>query len=308
MISIIVPVYGCTTTITELFLRAKKAINSIGQDFELIFVNDKGPFDAWEAIVELSAKDYRIKGINLSRNFGQHSAIASGLSIAAGDWIVVMDCDLQDKPEEIPNLYKKATEGFDVVQAKRTNRQDSFFKKIGSRMFYATLGYLTDTEQNAEIANFGIYHKKVVSAILSMNDHIKYFPAMVKWVGFNQTAIEVEHSKRDEGKSSYTLKSLLHLALNTILSFSDKPLRLTIKFGAIISLLSLVYGSIVLVKYFLDEIAIQGYASIIISIWFLSGIIIMIMGMVGLYIGKTFEQVKGRPVFIIDETINFGND
>lgn len=304
MISIVVPVYGCRTMLAELYLRVKKTFADMHKDFELILVNDNGPDNAWETIAELSLNDKRVKGIKLSRNFGQHYAISAGLSYAKGEWVVVMDCDLQDQPEEIPRLYAKAMEGYEAVLACRESRQDSFLKRQSSKLFYWTLAYLTGTEQNEEVANYGIYHRKLVQAVLSMHDKIKYFPAMVKWVGFRQIGIPVAHAERAEGKSSYSFKRLLMLALDTILSFSDKPLRLIVKFGAILSLLTILFSIYILIQYFLGNIHIQGYASIIMSTMFLSGVIITVIGMVGLYVGRTFEQVKNRPVFIVAETTN----
>lgn len=308
MISIIVPVYGCSTMLIELYYRTKDAMQKLNIDFELLLINDHSPDDAWIAIKGISEKDNRVKGINLSRNFGQHYAISAGLALAKGEWVVVMDCDLQDQPEEIEKLYNKVLKGFDVVMARRVQRKDSFLKRLGSKYFYKILAYLTDTEQNPEIANFGIYHKKVIDAILSMNDKVKYFPAMVRWVGFKQTAIEVEHAERRQGDSSYNVKALFRLALNTILSFSDKPLRLVIKGGALISTMSIIYAIYTIIKLKLGLITEPGYSSIIISIWFLAGAMFMVLGMLGLYLGRTFEQVKDRPVFIVSEKINCTDD
>jgi dolichol-phosphate mannosyltransferase len=216
-----------------------------------------------------------------------------------------MDCDLQDRPEEIAGLYQKTKEGWDVVLASRANRKDGLFKRLSSKIFYSLLGYLTNTEQDASIANFGIYHRKVIDAILQMGDYQRYFPTMVKWVGFTRTKIPVEHALRDEGKSSYTFGKLLRLAIDVILSFSDKPLRLTVKFGFCLSSLAFVFALFNLVLYFTGNIKVPGYTSLIVSVWFLSGLIITLIGVVGLYIGKTFDKVKGRPTYIVKSSINF---
>jgi len=240
----------------------------------------------------------------LSRNFGQHYAISAGLEQAIGDWIVVMDGDMQDQPHEIIKLYNKALEGFDVVLARREIRNDSFFKRMGSKYFYKTLAYLTDTEQNAEVGNFGIYKANVIKSILMLNDKIKYFPAMVKWVGFKRTEIIVEHNQRTLGKSSYSFRSLIRLAVSVILSFSDKPLRLTVKLGLFLSGISFIFAIYILIESITGRIEVVGYSSLIISIWFLSGMIITLIGMLGLYIGKIFDQVKNRPTFLIKEVKN----
>lgn len=307
-ISVVVPLYKCSNAISELCLRLRKSLSHISDAYEIILVNDASPQNDWEKVLAETAIDGRTKGINLSRNFGQHYAITAGLSHATGHWVVVMDGDLQDQPEEILNLHKKACEGFDIVLARRTERQDGFIKRQTSKWFYKTLAYLTDTEQNAEIANFGIYNKKVTNAILSMQDKTRYFPTMVKWVGFSRTELTVTHANRLDGKSGYSLSALIRLALNTILSFSDKPLRLTVKLGVFISALSFLFAIFTLYKALVGDIAVIGYSSLIISIWFLSGVIITLVGMLGLYIGRIFEQVKNRPMFIVSEKINFNND
>ena len=303
-LSIVVPLYRCSQAIPELSQRLITVISGISADFEIIYINDASPEDDWSMVLAEAKKDSRIKGINLSRNFGQHYAITAGLQYASGAWIVVMDGDLQDQPEEIPILYKKAQEDFYIVLARRIDRQDSFIKRQTSKWFYKILAYLTDTEQNAEIANFGIYNRKVIDSILRMRDKTRYFPTMVKWVGFKRTEISVNHAQRKDGKSGYSYKALINLALNTILSFSDKPLRLTVKLGVSISALAFILAAITLLRALTGHITVSGYSSMIISIWFLSGIVITLIGMLGLYIGRIFDQVKDRPVFIVNQTVN----
>ena len=251
----------------------------------------------------MAKDDYRVKGINLSRNFGQHYAITAGLEFASGDWVVVMDCDLQDQPEEIIKLYDKAQEGYDIVFGKRDNRQDSFLKKLGSKLFYNILSYLTDTKQDKEIANFGIYSKKSITAVLQMNDKLKYFPVMIRWVGFNSTAVKIKHAERKDGKSSYSLSSLISLSIDIMLSFSDKPLKLTVKLGFFISTFSFLISLIILIRALVTNYIVPGWASTMMSIWFLGGLIIMVLGIVGIYVGKTFNQTKDRPIYIVKDVI-----
>jgi dolichol-phosphate mannosyltransferase len=304
-ISVVIPLYKCRESIVTLTDLLIKSLSDISEDFEIIYVNDASPQNDWEIVTTLSLNDKRIKGLNFSRNFGQHYAITAGLDYAQGEWVIVMDGDLQDQPEEIIRLYNKAQEGYEIVLAQRKIRQDGFIKKISSKAFYSVFSYLTDTKQDHTIGNFGIYHRKVIVAILGMKDHIRYFPTMSQWVGFNKAYMEVKHSKRETGKSSYSFNKLFNLAFNNIIAFSDKPLRLTIKFGLVISLVSFFFGLYFLYKYFSGRIEIMGFTSLIISIWFLSGILILILGIVGMYIGKTFEKVKGRPTYIVKEKINF---
>lgn len=305
LLSVVSPVYGCEECLARLHERLCESLSRITDNYEIILVNDGSPDNAWRGIRNICALNSKVKGINLSRNFGQHYAISAGLKKCNGDFVIVMDCDLQDQPEEIHKLYEKVLEGYDIVLAKRVMRKDSFLKKVSSKIFYNFLSYMTETKQDGTIANFGIYRKKVIDSINRMDDHIRFFPTMVKWVGYKSISIEIQHSERNIGQTSYSLKKLIKLAVDTILSFSDKPLRMSVFFGIFISLSSFLFAIINLIKYWNGEIIVSGWTSLIVSIWFLSGLIIAIIGIVGLYVGKTFEKVKNRPLFIIDEEINF---
>ncbi|TAG07171.1 MAG: glycosyltransferase [Cytophagia bacterium] len=303
-ISIVSPVYRAEKIVDKLVEKIIENVTKITENFEIILVEDGSPDNSWQKIEQNCQKNKKVKGIQLSRNFGQHYAITTGLDHAKGEWIVVMDCDLQDRPEEIPHLYQKAQEGFDVVLAQRKNRQDNFFKKIFSFLFYKILSYLTGTKQDPSVANFGIYHQKVIEAVCQMRESIRIFPVMVQWVGFRQTKLEVKHAAREEGKSSYNFKKLLNLALDIILAYSDKPLRIIVKLGLMISFLSFIFAFVFIIQYFLSMITVAGYTSLMISIWFFSGLIMMTLGIVGLYVGKIFQGVKNRPIYLIDKIIN----
>ncbi|WP_291723535.1 glycosyltransferase family 2 protein [Bernardetia sp.] len=303
-ISVVSPVYRADKIVDKLVERITIEVSKITESFEIILVEDGSPDESWEAIERNCKKDERVKGIKLSRNFGQHYAITAGLDNAKGEWVVVMDCDLQDRPEEIVNLYNKAVEGYDVVLARRFERQDTFFKRLFSNLFYKVLSYLTGIKHDASIANFGIYHKRVVDSVCLMRESIRYFPTMIKWVGYEQTSINVQHASREEGTTSYNYKRLFNLALDIILAYSDRPVRLTIKLGFIISFISFLLAVFVVIQYSLGVISVAGYASLIISIWFFSGLIMITLGVVGLYIGKTFEGVKNRPIYITQKVIN----
>ncbi len=253
-ITVITPLYGCKDCIYEFYHRVTEVLKTISNDFEIVFVDDSGPDKPWDLLKQLCSSDTHVKAIGLSRNFGQHYAITAGLEHASGDWVIVMDCDLQDRPEEIPKLYKTALEGFDIVLAQRKLRKDNLFRRLFSVGFYKLLGYLTDTKQDHSIANFGIYKKQVIESVLKMKDSIRYFPAMIQWVGFTSTTLEVEHSERFTGKTSYNLKQLLKLGTNVVLSFSEKPLILVARFGLFISLISFIAAIIFLIKYFNGQI------------------------------------------------------
>ena len=299
--SIVSPVYRAESLITELVRRIQASMSAITENYEIILVDDRGPDNSWDRIEEEAARDPRVHGVRLSRNFGQHKAITAGLEHARGEWIVVMDCDLQDQPEEIPALYHYAVrEGYDLVFARRVERQDSWLKRTGSQAFYSMLAYLTETKQDPAIANFGIYHRKVIDAVLAMRESIRYFPTMLRWVGFRAGGLAVEHAERPEGASSYNLRRLINLALDIILAYSDKPLRLTVKLGLGISAAAFGLVLITLFRALLGYHWEPGYVSLIISIWFFSGLILSVLGMVGLYLGKTFEQVKNRPIYLVD--------
>jgi polyisoprenyl-phosphate glycosyltransferase len=304
LLSIVIPVYQAEEIIEELIGRIKAAVSGMPVNYEVILVEDGSKDASWNKIEKVCAASPEIKGVKLSRNFGQHHAITAGLDICKGDWVIVMDCDLQDRPEEISRLLQKAGEGFDIVFAKRNNRRDPFIKKIFSKFFFLVFSYLTGIKYDATIANFGIYHSKVIDAIKSMKEPMRAFFPMTQWVGFSKTAIEVTHGERFSGKSSYNFRTLLKLASDIILSYSDKPLKIIIRLGFIISLLSFVAAIYTLVKYFNHQIVVSGYTSIIISIWFLGGLIIFILGVIGLYISRIFTGVKNRPLYIVDKYIH----
>ncbi len=303
MISIVSPVYRAEKILPILVSEINLVMERIGEDYEIILVDDRSPDNSWEVMKVLSSQNPKIKSIRLSRNFGQHSAIFAGLTKAKGDWVVVMDCDMQDQPKEIAKLYKKALEGYDIVLGQRENRKDKFLKKLTSRLFYKVFNYLSGANFDNNVANFGIYHQKTIKSILDMKDYVKFFSLFINWIGFKSVSIPIEHGEREEGKSTYSVGRLFKQAFNVIISFSDKPLRLFINFGLSISILSFVLGIYYLYLSITHKITQPGFSSLILSIWFLSGIIISCIGIVGVYLGKTFDQTKGRPTFIIDEEV-----
>lgn len=289
----------------ELVSRIYNAIRIIHEDYEIILVNDCSPDDSWEKIKEICDSNKRVKGINLSRNFGQHYAITAGLTESSGEWVVVMDCDLQDRPEEIPNLYNKAMEGYDSVFAQRIERRDSFTKRMSSALFNTVFAFLTDQEQDKTVGNFGIFSRQVIEGVLSMGDAVRWFPIMVKWVGFKIGYLPVMHAERSEGTSSYSLRRLLSVATDNMIAFSNKPLRLMLQFGFCVVVLSVLIALFYFVRYLTGGIAVDGFTTMVISMWLLGGIIIMLIGMTGIYIGKIYDKAKGRPLFIIRDKVNF---
>lgn len=307
-ISIVTPVYKGETCLVELYRRLKETLAPLTGDFEIIMVNDCSPDNSWHVIERLANADTRVKGINLSRNFGQHYAITAGLDFTEGDWIVVMDCDLQDQPEEIPKLYRKAREGFDVVFGRRYHRRDPFLKKWGSRIFYKFYDYFTENRSDTTIANFSICSRKVIESFRNLREQNRSFPLFIRWMGFRSATVNIEHAERFSGKSSYNLPRLLNLAVDGIVSQSNKPLKLSIKFGFIVSFVSFVYGLYLMYRYFFLYQPVQGWTSVMVSIYFIGGLIFANFGIIGLYIGKVFDETKNRPLYIIQDTIGFHTD
>lgn len=298
-ISVVVPVYKGQDCLEELYRRLKEALTPLTRDFELLLVEDCGGDRSWPMIKALAKRDPRVRGFQFSRNFGQHYGITAGLDHTRGDWAVVMDCDLQDRPEEIPALYKKAQEGYEVVIALRGRRQDPIWKRATSRMYFWLFNYLAELDYNPEAGNFRIISRHVVDNYRNMRENLRLFGALVSWMGYKTGYVRVAHGERFEGKSTYTLRKLFKLAFETIIAYSDKPLRLAVQFGALMSFLAFIFGLYMLGKALFQGSSVAGWSSLIISLYFLGGIIIAILGIIGVYLGKTFDEVKRRPLYII---------
>lgn len=307
-ISVVIPVYKAEGCLHELYRRLRTSLETITPDFEIILVEDCGGDRSWAIIVELARVDPRVKGIQFSRNFGQHYGITAGLDHCNGDWVVVMDCDLQDQPEEIPRLYAKAREGYEVVLARRGRRQHSLLKRLSSRLFYSTLNYLADMRYDAEVGNFRIVSRKVVICYRQMRENLRFFGGLVDWMGFPTASVDVDHAERYAGETSYSFARLWKLGIETIIAYSDKPLRLAIRFGFLMSMASFCFA----VKIALDALTIRspvmGWSSLIVSLYFLGGLIILLLGILGLYLGKTFDETKRRPLYIVNHKTSDGQE
>lgn len=303
-ITVIVPVYKGLAFLQELHRRLQASLTPLPGEHEILLVEDCGGDGSWAEIERMAAADPMIRAIQFSRNFGQHAGITAGLDLARGSWIVVMDCDLQDRPEEIPRLFWKAQEGFEVVVARRRQRKDSWLKRSTSRLFYWAFSYLAGLRMDAEVGNFRIISRKVVDSIRGMRERTRFFGGLVEWVGFPSASIDVEHAARRTGKSSYTLRKLVALATEIIVGYSDKPLWLAIRFGFTISGLSVVAAAYIIYRALRFGSPVMGWSSLVVSLYFLGGIIISILGILGVYLGKVFEEVKGRPIYIISKRVN----
>lgn len=299
LISVIVPVYEAENCLDELYRRLIETLENITPSFEIVLVEDCGGDRSWEIIERLAKEDARVDGIQFSRNFGQHYGITAGLDHCRGDWVVVMDCDLQDRPEEIPRLYAKAQEGFDIVLARRGKRRDPLHKRISSWMFYKLFSYLADIDYDAQTGNFRIMSRKVVANFRNMREQLRFFGGLVQWMGFPTVSIEVAHAERHAGNSTYSFTKLRKLALETIIAYSDKPLRLAVRFGFVMASFAFGYGVFVLIRATFYGVAILGWSSLIISLYFIGGVIIAILGVIGIYLGKTFDESKKRPLYIV---------
>lgn len=302
-ISVVVPVYGCRAALHELHRRLVESVSTITDDFEIILVNDACPQNSWEVIEEICKEDSRVKGIELSQNFGQIMAITAGLDASKGDWVVVMDCDLQDRPEEIPNLYRKAQEGYDVVFARRAHRKDSFLKVLVSKIFYKIYSFASDGHYDPAICNFSISKRVVIDNYCKMREMHRAFVIYVKWLGFKQTAIDVEHDQRFEGKSSYNMKKRFKMAGEILTSQSDKLLKFTMGFGFLMSIISAMIIIGLIIYYFTGHVA-AGWTSIVATNCLIGGIIIMVVGLVGIYVGNIFMQSKQRPLYVVRQMLN----
>ena len=261
-ISVVIPVYGCRAALPELHKRLTKTLESLTKDYEIILVNDYCPQNSWEVIEKLCLEDVHVKGIELSRNFGQMKAILAGLDYSHGKWTVVMDCDLQDRPEEIINLYNKAMEGYDIVFARRKKRKDSFIKVFLANQFYKIYKFATDGNYDGNVCNFSIVNRKAVDSYCSMREQHRGYVMYMKWLGFNQAVIDVEHDERYEGKSSYNLKKRINMALELLTSQSDKVLRLFVKLGFLMTLVSVLVIIYLIIHYFVNHVS-PGWTSIV---------------------------------------------
>jgi len=301
-ISVVVPVYKAESCLEELYRRLKSAIEPITQDFEIVMIEDRGGDRSWDIIRELARKDPRVKGIQFSRNFGQHYGITAGLDHCDGDWVVVMDCDLQDRPEEIPRLYARAREGYEIVIAHRGKRNDPLRKRVASWVFYQLFSWLADIDYDGQAGNFRIVSRKVVESVRQMREQLRFFGGLITWMGFPTAAIDVQHDERYAGPSTYTLAKLWKLAFDTIVAYSDKPLRLSVRFGFVLAFLAFCCGLYIVVHALLYGSAISGWASLIVSLYLIGGIIIAILGVIGIYLGKAFDEAKKRPLYIVMHT------
>jgi polyisoprenyl-phosphate glycosyltransferase len=306
-LSVVVPVYGCADCLHSLSERIAAAVAPIVSTYEIVLVDDRSPDGAWQAILALSAADTHVHGVRLSRNFGQHAAITAGFSEARGRRVIVMDCDLQDPPEEIPRLYERSMAGKDIVLARRVGRRHSWLRRTSARAYFRLMRTFINSEIDGDYGTFSIVTRPVVDAYLAVGDRGRHYLFILNWLGFDRDEIEVAHAERAAGRSSYTFGRLMRHALEGVFFQTTVLLRWIIYFGFAVSL-----GGMCLAAYLsyfaLANHPYPGWTSLAVLILLIGGLILISTGVTGLYIGQIFEQVKARPIFVVDERTGDDDD
>ncbi|AJI22204.1 glycosyltransferase family 2 protein [Priestia megaterium] len=300
--SIVVPVYNEEEVIHETYRRLTEVMHSTKEAYELLFVNDGSRDRTAEMIKEYSEQDPAVVLLDFARNFGHQIAITAGMDYARGEAVVVIDADLQDPPELILEMIEKWKQGFDVVYAKRTKRKgETYFKKQTAAMFYRFLRAMTDIDIPLDTGDFRLLDRKVCNQMNSIQEKNRFVRGLVSWVGFKQIAVEYERDERLAGESKYPLKKMLKLSMDGITSFSYKPLKLASYAGVTLSGIGFIYLLVVLYLKLFTDSTITGWSSLIVIQLFFSGIILIILGMIGEYIGRIYDETKNRPLYIVRE-------
>lgn len=301
-IVVVAPIHNEEANVAELANRVIAATEPLSKDFRLVLVDDGSRDRSWAEICAAAKRDKRVIGVRLNRNFGQHSAIAAGLRAEAGDWVIVMDGDLQDRPEVIPELYEKAlSEGHDVIFVARQERPEGMLYQFAQGIFYSTLRNFTGTDYDPAHGNFSIISHRVQAALNELPEDNRFYGGLIEWLGFKRATLQAKHGERHAGDTSYSFRSRFIFARNIILSFSTRPLSYAIVFGALVVAMSFVFGVWIYVKALFFGYSIEGWASIMVSIYFLGGVQLMMIGMNGAYVGRISDTMKNRPVYLVAE-------
>jgi glycosyltransferase involved in cell wall biosynthesis len=303
-ISVVIPVYCCAGCLERLHQRLVAAISTFTSDFEIILVDDASPDGAWPIMTALALGDPRVRAVALSRNFGQHAAITAGLTEARGRWAAVMDCDLQDPPEELPRLWTKAQEGFEVVFAKRQQKKHSAFRNTMSKVYNGLLNRMVPHPVDPSYGSLTLISRNVLDAYLAIHNHGQHYMYMLHWLGFRSTHIEYAHAERgDQGESSYTLASLIRFALEGLFLQTTMLLYWIVYCGFFFAGLGFIAACVIVAKYFTMSI-LPGWTSLVVVILAVGGILMISMGILAMYIGRIFEQVQGRPHFVVARRVS----
>lgn len=304
-LGIVIPVYRCSNCLEELHQRLKKVLSRIARDHEIIFVDDGDVDGTWDVLREIALSDRKVKAYRLSRNFGQHAAITAGLSKSSARFVVVMDCDLQDPPEFIPRLFEKAKEGFDIVLTRRMQKKHSPVRNLMSYLYFRLMSFFNNEAIDGRVGSFSLVSRKVVQAYLRMRDKDRHYLFILRWLGFNTALLEYEHAERFQGKSSYRLQALITHAFNGLFFQTTILLRWIIYLGLGLSALGAMSACYILFNYFTRSVP-PGWTSLAVLFLLVGGFIIVSTGVTGLYIGKIFEQVKQRPLYVFDQQVEKG--
>jgi dolichol-phosphate mannosyltransferase len=304
-LSVVIPVYGCEDCLRALHRRLRESLEQVTSSYEVVLVDDRSRDGSWDVLRELAAADARVRAIRLSRNFGQHAAITAGLEASDARWTVVMDCDGQDPPEEIPRLYAKAREGYEVVYSRRKRRRQQLLRRVAGHVYFRLRNLLVGGEMHVNMTNLSIVSRKVVDAFLTVRDKDRQYLLILEWLGFEHTTIEVDQHERAAGRSSYSLGALLRVAVDGLFFDSTVLLRWIVYAGFVIASLGGL-GAAGLLAYWATSGAPSEWALVSALVALLSGFAIVSAGVAGLYIGKIFDQVKGRPLYIVDDRIEGG--
>jgi polyisoprenyl-phosphate glycosyltransferase len=300
-LSVVIPVYNCAGCLEELHARLSASLRQVTPDYEIVLVDDRSTDAAWEILRRLAGEDPRLRIVRLSRNFGQHAAITAGLARSTGAWTVVMDCDLQEPPEEIPRLYAKAQQGYEIVRATREGRRHSAFRRVSATLYRRML---SEREGEIEFSTLSIISRKVVDTFLLLRDRDREYQLVLDWLGFSQASISFAHADRaGDSPSTYGLRELVGVALDGMFFRTTVLLRWIVFAGFCIAGAGGVMAIYAVFSRYVEDTP-PGYTSIVVLLLLLSGFIIIALGIVGLYIGRIFDQVKGRPLFVVDEQID----
>lgn len=300
-ISYIFPIYNESDNIDLLYWTMNKLLSKNTQyNYEMLFINDGSKDDSLEKLLSLQKDDSRIIVVDFARNFGHQMAVTAGLNMARGDAVIIMDSDMQDPPKVSFELIKKWQKGFDVVYAQRRSRKDGFFKKLTADLFYRTLQKLADIDIPRNTGDFRLIDRKVVNELNKFKEHNRFLRGMVSFVGFKQTAVLFDRDERHAGKTGYPLKKMLKFAADGILSFSNYPLKIIRNLGfaiAILAFCGIIYAAIM--KLFFPDFTVEGWAFIVISVLLMGGVQLVMLGVLGSYIGRIYTETQNRPLYVI---------
>lgn len=309
LISVVVPMYFEEEVAQECYNRLKSVMLQNNINYEFVFVNDGSTDRTMEILSEIAVNDHRTKIVNFSRNFGHQTAVTAGIDCAKGDAIVIIDADLQDPPEVIPELIAKWEEGYEVVYAKRKQRKgETWFKLLTAKYFYKFLNYMSDIDIPKDTGDFRIIDRKVADVFNKMTERNRFIRGMMSWVGFRQTYVEYERDERFAGETKYPLKKMIKFASDGIIAFSTKPLRIVMSLGLLSVLISIIVLLYTITVKIIGTGTQTGWASIMVAITFFSGIQLLGLGIVGQYIARIYDESKNRPIYIVKETINIDQE